>query len=160
MSIDFRPATQSDFEHLYSLGTDGSVPGEHALRNQVELFARREGAPSVVVYNGVVIGVVTMVGTPYRDALTTVTYIAPNYHNTELSGLLKGTALIVARSFNREYVIFVSPSNPIAMASMAAIWPDAGVEVTDDGTLAYIPPPTARVSVDLGLAAQFSRILS
>lgn len=137
--LEFTPATQETFSHLREIGTEGSVPGVHALQNQEEMEKRADGIPVALSLDGSVIGAMTFASTAIPDHWTTVTYIKGGFHTPELSKLLKDTAHSVAQQHGFRYVVFVQPDNQYAINSMAKVWPDATVLRTADGTLGYVP---------------------
>ena len=136
--ISFRSTFQKDFKELHDRGTEGSVPGPQALKNQEELFGKNEGVPVSILFNNELFGIVTFVESSWKKYLTTSTYIAPGKHSIRLSSILKETAHKVSFEKYRKYVIFVSPDNEYAQMSMKNVWPMSDPEQTDDGTLAYV----------------------
>lgn len=155
--VSFASTGLGHFEELYDLGVEGSVPGAAALSNQKELYGRGEGVSVSIFFDGSLVGMVTLVETPWKGCLTTSTYVSPGNHSVHLSSLLKETAYSVAYGKHRGYVIFVSPDNEYAQMSMRNVWPMSTPEVTDDGTLAYQARHVPH-SCDEELAVYFNRL--
>lgn len=136
--ITFKNTVEEDFKKLHDLGTDGSVPGVDALKNQRELFNNNSGISVSIFFDDKIAGMVTLVDSGWKNCLTTSTYISHGKHSVYLSSVLKETAHTVASTQHRGFVIFVSPDNEYAQMSMKNVWPMSTPEHTDDGTLAYI----------------------
>lgn len=138
-ALSFGSVVISDFKALRQAGTEGSVPGVHALQNQEELFSREEGIPLSLSIGGELVGVMTFTPTALEGYWTTVTYIRKGHHSPLISATLKNTAHSVCQRQGLRYVVFVQPDNLYAIDSMAKVWPEAKVLRMADGTLGYVP---------------------
>lgn len=121
--------------YLEQANVEGSMPGPFALKMLRELF--NSGTPiKIIRINNWITGAITLTELPSGE-FTTVTYMRGEFHNPQISTLLKESANEACCQKGKKFVVLVSPTNEKAKISMSIVWPQAEIRILDDGTLCY-----------------------